>query len=261
MNVFISWSGGASHGMAKALAEWLPTVIQAMRPFLSSEDIQKGTRWFSEIGDRLDKTDYGILCLTKSNLSSPWIHFEAGALSKRVEVARVVPFLVDVRPTDLTPPLSNFNAVTAPNVDEVRKLIRNMNAALGDTRLADSVVEKSFGRAWPDFEKAVKEVQALAAKETTGANASKTRSAEDMLEEVLSLARDISQGQQLTLQLVEKRFRTDISLSEMAERYALGSQSSARGLSEINAKVGLVPLPDVQAGALAAALREWEKKK
>jgi hypothetical protein len=36
MDVFIGWSGAASLVMAKGLRQWLPRVIHASRPFLSS---------------------------------------------------------------------------------------------------------------------------------------------------------------------------------------------------------------------------------
>jgi hypothetical protein len=54
MRVFVSWSGEASHHVAKALKEWLPNVIQAVDVFLSSEDIAKGSRWFHELSSVLD---------------------------------------------------------------------------------------------------------------------------------------------------------------------------------------------------------------
>ena len=53
-----------------------------------------------------------MICPTQDNLAKPWIHFEAGALAKRVsERARVIPYLHGVSPSDLRPPLSLFQAV------------------------------------------------------------------------------------------------------------------------------------------------------
>jgi len=69
-------------------------VIQSVKPFLSSNDIRSGQRWFSEIGKELQNTKFGILCLTPSNKEAPWILFEAGAISKIVDESRVVPLLI-----------------------------------------------------------------------------------------------------------------------------------------------------------------------
>ena len=64
MKVFISWSGDTSHNVALALREWLPSVLQSVEPYVSSEDIDKGARWSAEIGYQLNDTDFGILRVT-----------------------------------------------------------------------------------------------------------------------------------------------------------------------------------------------------
>jgi hypothetical protein len=45
MKLFISWSGEASHAVAKAFREWIPSVINAVEPWLSDEDIATGAHW------------------------------------------------------------------------------------------------------------------------------------------------------------------------------------------------------------------------
>ncbi|MCX5899546.1 MAG: hypothetical protein NTX06_02220 [Proteobacteria bacterium] len=57
MKIFISWSGEVSHSVALALRDWLPSVIQSIEPFVSSEDIDRGARWATEIGSKLEKAD------------------------------------------------------------------------------------------------------------------------------------------------------------------------------------------------------------
>jgi hypothetical protein len=44
MKVFISWSGERSNYVARILYEWIPNVIQNVRPWIS-EEIPKGVRW------------------------------------------------------------------------------------------------------------------------------------------------------------------------------------------------------------------------
>lgn len=104
--VFLSWSGDASRAVAEALYTWLPVMLQRVKPFISSEDLRKGGRWNAELAVELEQTNFGIICLTPSNLNAPWILFEAGALSKVVEESQVAPLLVGVQPSDLPKPLT-----------------------------------------------------------------------------------------------------------------------------------------------------------
>ena len=53
MDIFVSWAGRDSHAIALVLRQWLPRVLPFVRPWVSSEDIRKGTRWsdeFSRLG-------------------------------------------------------------------------------------------------------------------------------------------------------------------------------------------------------------------
>jgi hypothetical protein len=84
-NVFISWSGDRSKWIAEALREWLPLVVQAAKPWMSSKDIDKGARGLQEISEKLERAKIGIVCLTPENLNVPWVLFEAGALSKTID--------------------------------------------------------------------------------------------------------------------------------------------------------------------------------
>ncbi len=165
MKVFVSWSGEASHDVAKALKDWLPNVIQAVDVFLSSEDIAKGSVWFHELGEVLDESAFGILCLTRSNLGAPWILFEAGALGKRFEQSRIVPLLIDLKVPGLTGPLAQFNAAL-PEKDDMAKLAAAINAELGASKLSDKQLDKAFATWWPELDKSL---QRAAKKATTGA--------------------------------------------------------------------------------------------
>jgi hypothetical protein len=99
MKVFISWSGEESGAVAQVLRAQLPCIIQAIKPFVSSEDIEKGAAWFQQIGAELEKSDFGILCLTNTNQNSKWVQFEAGALAGKFTKARIAPLLIDTTPT------------------------------------------------------------------------------------------------------------------------------------------------------------------
>jgi TIR domain len=149
--VFLSWSGN-SQPVAAALNEWLPQVLHAVRPWYSSEDIEKGARTIAAIDTALTSTTFGIICVTAANFGSPWLNFEAGMLARDLSAARVTPFLVDLTASSLKGPLANLQATIA-NEEDVGRLILTLNESLDrDSRLPASRVEKSFERWWPDLE-------------------------------------------------------------------------------------------------------------
>ena len=126
MRVFISWSGEQSREIGEIFKAWIPSVIQAVKPYFSPADIDKGSRWLTEISRELEHCKIGLLILTKQNLEAPWIMFEAGALSKNIDKAKICPMLFGVEPTDIKGPLTQFQA-TPFNKEEVCKLIKSIS--------------------------------------------------------------------------------------------------------------------------------------
>ncbi len=147
MKIFISWSGNASKDIACVLRDWIPTVLlQSVETWVSSEDIHKGSRWGLQLSKELEETSFGILCLVPDNVYEPWINFEAGALSKTVDTSRVVPFLINISPSELSGPLSQFQVVVYEKED-VRKLIHSINAA-NDLQIPEDKLNNSFDFSW-----------------------------------------------------------------------------------------------------------------
>lgn len=187
MRVFLCWSGQASLHIARALHEWLGDTVQELKPFMSSEDIRKGDRWRTEIGASLANTNFGILCLTATNLDARWILFEAGALSKSIEHGRVTAVLHGIKATDVTEPLSQFQHTTL-NRDDIKKLLSDLNALLPeDKRLPAARLDRAFDRAWPELEARLKETPSEASPE-----AKTSRAVPDMINEILELTRNQS---------------------------------------------------------------------
>lgn len=108
MKVFISWSGEKSRKLAEAFRNWIPSVLQNVRPYFSPNDIEKGSRWASEISKELASSSVCILILTRDNLNSSWIMFEAGAIARVIEQNRVCPIIFDGDLTDISGPLAQF---------------------------------------------------------------------------------------------------------------------------------------------------------
>jgi hypothetical protein len=192
MDIFICWSGEASKKVAEGLRDLLSRVIQASKPFLSSEDIRKGQRWNAEISARLANTHFGVLCMTSANIQAPWIHFEAGALSKNIAVGRVTALLVDIKAAEMKEPLSQFQH-TDTSHDEVFKLISDINASMDpDKQLRPDVVKDAFDQNWPKFETIISTSRDLLKKGPKPAP--KARDNTDMLEEIVSVVRDIQKA-------------------------------------------------------------------
>lgn len=188
-NIFISWSGALSHRVASILYEWLPQVIQTIDPFLSSEDIETGVPWFSEIGSKLEQIGFGILCLTPDNTNAPWILFEAGALSKSVGQSRVTPLLFRVPISDLQGPLAQFNATSTTEAD-IKKLVKTINLHLGEHGIREKQLDKAFELCWPLLKT---QLDDLATSSEQFVRSEPIRSTNDILEELLKLTRHISQ--------------------------------------------------------------------
>lgn len=188
MKVFISWSGNLSKLLGKSLNGWIPSVIQSIETYFSPESIDKGARWFPEISDELEKTDYGILCVTKENLNSPWMIFEAGALSKQVKKSRVCPILFDVATSDLPPVLAQFQAITKFEEGQVKDLMKKLND-LTEKPLQTDSFNRTFKTFWPQLRT---EIEQILKDYNYEEGLEESRSSEDMIKEILNLTRTIA---------------------------------------------------------------------
>ncbi|MEM8808726.1 MAG: TIR domain-containing protein [Cyanobacteria bacterium P01_G01_bin.38] len=154
--IFISWSGDASRRVAEALRDWLPCIVDCPQLWMSSHDIPEGSRWANELATRLDMCNFGIIILTIENLTSPWIHFESGALSKDLLSGRVIPFLVGIEKSSLTGPLKQFQSLTAERAGTLR-LVKAINSIL-PSPTPDAIFEKRYDAFWPEFATTLEDV-------------------------------------------------------------------------------------------------------
>lgn len=153
MKVFLSWSGEHSRALAEAYKAWIETLPLRIETFISSKDIASGTRNAQAIHDELDSTSFGILFLTKENLGSEWIHFEAGAISKSVERGRIVPLCFGVKISELKAPLSQFQARLF-NRSGALALCQDLNQA-SEATVASEAIVTAFDRGWESLERDV----------------------------------------------------------------------------------------------------------
>lgn len=228
MRLFISWSGDLSHRIAECVFEWLPMVLQGVEPYMSSESIEKGARWSTHIGKELEEARFGLVILTKENLSSRWLHFEAGAVAKSVDESRLAPLLFGLRPADVLQPLSQFQ-ITTFTKDDMLRLLKSANVASESALMPDARLVALFEKLWPDLKEKIE----LILQDYGSTKNVVTRSIEEILEEVLSLGREQAMAlahpdrllgssvEQLINKVLSSYFESEASLSSQERNLVL----------------------------------------
>jgi TIR domain len=150
MKVFISWSGERSQLLAQALHGWLPLVLHYVQPWLSEADVSAGDRWAQAIAKELETSKFGIICLTRENLGSPWVLFEAGALAKSLET-KVIPLLFNLEISDVSGPLAQFQAKKFERTG-LAEVIHSVNQSAPEP-IAEDRERQLFNALWPELEK------------------------------------------------------------------------------------------------------------
>ncbi len=164
--VFLSWSGTIGNKVAQALNDWLPSVIQELQPFFSSH-IDKGAVWQNEVYQQLDSSKFGIVCVTQDSKTSPWLHFEAGALSQKLYARpnpRVATFLHHVHYNDLSGPLTTVQGTKAWEREDVKKLVEMINKQC-TTPLTARRLDEAFELTYPSLEASLESIAATDAED------------------------------------------------------------------------------------------------
>lgn len=186
MNIFISWSGESSRKIAGILKDWIPNVLQSAKPYYTPSDIEKGSKWESEITKKLNECTVGLICLTTDNTEKPWVLFEAGALSNKLEKSRVCPILFGLNNSDLKGPLATFQTTEFEKGD-FKKLIKSINLLLEDSQISDTVLDNVFEAFYPKLQESINDVLTNSKKKEKKSN---KRSDRELLEEILELSRN-----------------------------------------------------------------------
>jgi hypothetical protein len=187
MKIFISWSGKdtISYKVALALQEWLPTLVQCIDPWISSE-ILSGDRWNEQINLQLADSLLGIICVTQENKDAPWLNFEAGAIAKGLTNNKVIPLLINLKPSDISGPLAQFQSKSLTK-DDIHKIVLDLNS-LCERQIDKDRLEKLFNKMWDDFADQIALFQKSEPQNKKGIS---RRSPEDIIEELLLLTRDM----------------------------------------------------------------------
>ena len=135
MNIFLSWSGVRSKCAAQAFSGFFSQFFFWDTPVIYlSTSTEKGVYWDEELEKALDKANFGVLFLTRENCGSPspWMMYEAGALSrtagpKNMEKAKrryVMTFLLDGRASDIPSPVSRMQSTVFDKTDIIEMALR-----------------------------------------------------------------------------------------------------------------------------------------
>ena len=232
MKVFLSWSGGRSHKIALVFRDWLPSVIQEIEPYVSSEDIDKGARWSTDIAKELEDSTFGILCVTRENIDAPWLTFEAGALSKTMDKSFVSPFLFGIKRSEVDGPILQFQS-TIFEKEDLHKLVNTLNKACEKNGLPPERLNKAFDVWYPTLKA---ELNALKGKpeaeEEKSEGALKDAHAQEILEEILDLSRSnqklIRNSEGTTTSQLEDVRHTARELLERQEREGMINRRSMK---------------------------------
>jgi len=230
MRVFLGWAGEEANAVALALKEWLPLVCPGLQPWIS-EDITKGARWSAEIAKTLRESRAGVFVLTPDNLTSVWLHYEAGAISN-VERALVCTFLRRVDKAAVKPPLDVFQHTTAGNKEDTRRLVGDLAALLPDKERAwDEEQRRTAFDRW-GWDELVKRLEPI--KPPKGGAAAPRPTTDEMLAEILDAVRSLGAQR-----------RTEPSFWSAEQRRLIGEHVAAARLQ-------------IRAGQLGAARDQLE---
>ncbi|MDY0277988.1 MAG: TIR domain-containing protein [Acholeplasma sp.] len=199
MKVFISWSGETSNKIAEVIKNWLPNCLQTVEVFCSSSDIEKGENWNAKLSGELESTNFGIVVLTDDNIIAPWLHFEAGALSKKLG-SKVCAIATNIEIVDIKGPLASFQACKFTKED-FKKMLVSINSS-NETKINDNVLNKTFDAFWSQLESEIKTI--LGQKKNTISEKKQKLNQNDAIEELIQLTRMISGKMYLLNELTER---------------------------------------------------------
>lgn len=153
MDLLLTWSGTASHGIATFFRDWLPLVVPGIQPWISSQDIAKGRKWAEELTAQMDKTYTSITFITPDNVRSPWIFFEIGFIAAKLANGTICPYLIEVDGKLVKDsPIGQYQW-TESKKDDTLRLIQSINQQLGTEGHNPKLISGNFNSHWGKLKK------------------------------------------------------------------------------------------------------------
>ncbi len=209
MDLFLSWSGERSKKLALIFNEWVLNVLPTLDIYISLKQIKPGERWIDNIGKGLQNNYTGIFFLVRENISSPWINFEAGAISKNVENSRVIPLLHNLTPEEISSPLTQFQAMSIEK-ESIYNVIETINDSITDSRrISNEQLRKIFEKWYPDFQTKYNEFNDQNPDPTSAVSEANSGLLDEngQIEEILKIVRRLSLSQTNNFEDNFKRYK------------------------------------------------------
>lgn len=105
------------------------------------------------LGESLQSSLFGVFCVTKENIDSPWLLFEAGAIGRSLNAGRVVPILLDMKQSELDGPLAQFQAIEFDK-SGIQRLVETLHGVTNSGVTLDQQ-KILFEALWPRLEEQV----------------------------------------------------------------------------------------------------------
>lgn len=149
MNVFLGWSGTYAQQIAEALKQALDQLVgpgpdspAALRTWLSTTDIDSGSRWWEALHQALGEADHGIVVITQDAVFSSWLPHEMGALSRQGVTLHLV--LADTPPALVPEPLKGIQYVTTSR-EHISRLISAIARQAKATNALTGILNQLYG--------------------------------------------------------------------------------------------------------------------
>jgi len=251
LKVFISWAGERANAIGSGFHEFLPDVVNAVHPFMSGKNIDKGTRWSEVLSNSLQESACAIVCLTPDSIQSVWVAFEAGAISRAAggidgARSRIWTYLSALQAPDLQlTPFAEYQATNATQ-DETFRLVRSINQLSPDPVSGDSLKRRFDAVFWPNFSKVLDQVRAMGEATTSLSSDPRSSSEPEVLQEILrtlrAVQREVTRPYSAAFSGMAP-VRTEQSVREVINRLTEMAEETLFALGQ-NRKVRVTRSPD-----------------
>jgi hypothetical protein len=188
------------------------------------------------------------------------LNFEAGALAKAVDLSRVVPLAIDLKPSDVKIPLGQFQAQPASE-HGLGEIVTSMNAT-AEAPLTEPMLKKAVAKWWPDLDEELQNIDRENTKPSTPARAQEEpqpRTDRDLLEEMLNAVRSLARTDAQLSFSTSHPLHDDHPLPHELTTVLAGSGCDARVLPSpkrrritIESSAGIPPVVRTEINRLAA---------